>query len=146
MKQITPENKVVESILEIAWHFSSRGINGECCADLSLAEFRALQTTAVTPDCSVQQIGKLLNFTKSGATRIVNRLEKKELVTKIRSAADGRVCCVAPTAAGLELYLSSMQCTSDRLEQALRKVTLAEQEDISKSLNLLANALTSLDK
>lgn len=142
MKQITTPNTVIENILEIAWHFSSRGINGACCADLSLAEFRALQATATTPNCSVQHIGKILDFTKSGATRIVNRLEKQQLVTKIRSAADARVCCVTPTAAGLELLQNAMQCTSDRLEQALLKVTSSEQDSIAKSLNILANALT----
>lgn len=146
MKQITTANTVVENILEIAWHFSSRGINGACCADLSLAEFRALQTTAITPNCSVQYIGRILDFTKSGATRIVNRLEKQQLVTKIRSAADARVCCVTPTPAGLELLQDSMQCTNDRLEQALGKVTPSERDDISNSLNLLASTLTSLDK
>lgn len=146
MKQITTANTVVENILQIAWHFTSRGINGACCANVSFAEFKVLQTTAITPNCSVQHIGNILDFTKSGATRIVNRLEKQKLVTKIRSAADARVCCVAPTPAGLQLLQSAMQCTSDRLEQALLKVTPSERENISNSVNLLASTLTSLDK
>lgn len=146
MKQVIATNTVVESILEIAWQFSARGVDGACCGELSLAEFRALQTAALNPNCSVQQIGKLLDFTKSGATRIVNRLEKQQLVTKIRSAADARVCCVAPTATGVELLQNAMQCTGNRLEQALLKVTPSEQDDISKALTTLASALTSLDK
>lgn len=146
MKQITASTTVSENILEIAWHFSSRGINGACCADLSLAEFRALQTTATTPNCSVQHIGKILDFTKSGATRIVNRLEKQQLVTKVRSTEDARVCCVTPTADGLSLLQDAMQCTNNRLEQALSKLTQSEQKTISSALNLLASALVSLDK
>lgn len=142
MKNIQASSTLVESILEIAWHFSSKGINGACCDNLSLSEFQALKTTAMTPDCSVQEIGKLLGFTKSGATRIVTRLEKQKLVTKHRSAADGRVCCVSPTEAGYALLQTAMECTSDRLEKALANIDASDRENVANALNVLANAVS----
>lgn len=142
MKQVVATTSVVESMLEIAWQFSARGVDGACCGELSLAEFRALQTAAQYPDCSVQQIGKLLDFTKSGATRIVNRLEKQKLVSKVRSAADGRVCCVQPTEHGLNLLQHAKEITGERLGQALSKVSVQEQNSIVHALTTLAKVLS----
>ncbi|WP_290920323.1 MarR family transcriptional regulator [Halodesulfovibrio sp.] len=141
MKQVIATTSVVESMLEIAWQFSARGVDGACCGELSLAEFRALQTAALYSDCSVQQIGKLLDFTKSGATRIVNRLEKQQLVTKVRSAEDGRVCCVQPTENGLDLLQHAKEITGERLGQALSKVSAQEQNSIVHALTTLAKVL-----
>lgn len=85
---------------EIAWQFGPRGINGECCGDLSMPEFRALRKAAVNENCSVRQVAAALDFSKSGATRIVGRLEKKGYVLRRRSTRDRRVCCVSITPAG----------------------------------------------
>ena len=85
---------------EIAWQFGSRGMNGECCGNLSMPEFRVLRKASATEDCSVRQIAASLDFTKSGATRIVGRLEKKGYVLRSRSAEDRRVCFVSITPAG----------------------------------------------
>lgn len=85
---------------EVAWQFGPRGINGECCGNLSMPEFRLLRKTTVTENCSVRQIAASLDFTKSGATRIVGRLEKKGYVLRKRSTEDRRVCLVSITPAG----------------------------------------------
>jgi DNA-binding MarR family transcriptional regulator len=85
---------------EVAWQFGPRGINGECCGNLSMPEFRLLRKTTTTEDCSVRQIAASLDFTKSGATRIVGRLEKKGYVLRKRSTEDRRVCLVSITPAG----------------------------------------------
>lgn len=47
-----------------------------------MPEFIALDKIFNTKNCPVQDIGLALGFTKSGATRIVNRLEKKGYVQK----------------------------------------------------------------
>ncbi|MCK8603738.1 MarR family winged helix-turn-helix transcriptional regulator [Desulfoferrobacter suflitae] len=82
------------ALIEIVWHFGPKGLDGQCCENLSLPEFLALDKVAGTKDCPVQEVGHALGFTKSGATRIVNRLEKKGYVEKVRSDEDARVCCV----------------------------------------------------
>jgi len=73
---------IYNSLQEIAWHFGDHGINGKCCGDLSFVEFMALKKIYEDKDISIQEIGFNLNFTKSGATKIINRLEKKELCNR----------------------------------------------------------------
>ena len=64
---------------EIAWHIGNHGLNGECRGDLSLVEFMALKIACENKDFSIQEIGSTLNFTKSGATRIIDRLERNRV-------------------------------------------------------------------
>jgi MarR family 2-MHQ and catechol resistance regulon transcriptional repressor len=89
---------ISRALIEIAWHFGPKGLNGECCENLTMPEFIALDKISTTSQCAVQDVGYSLGFTKSGATRIVNRLEKKGYVQKIKSHEDARICCVEITA------------------------------------------------
>lgn len=88
------------SLLKIVWKFGPKGLEDECCDSLTLPEFMALEKISTTRDCPVRGAGTPLGFSKSGATRVVGRLEKKGYVVKIRSAEDTRVCCVKITAKG----------------------------------------------
>ncbi|NDV25073.1 MarR family winged helix-turn-helix transcriptional regulator [Desulfovibrio sp. JC010] len=133
--------KALDSVLEIAWHFSSCGVDGDCCEDLSFAEFRALQAAVVNRDCSVQKIGEFLGFTKSGATRIVNRLAKRGLVNKERSAADGRVCCVVPTEKGSSVYNDASVFSDSELQKALARLGESEKYTVIKGLGILVQAI-----
>lgn len=95
--------EIYNYLQEIAWRFGSRGINGECCEDLSFIEFMALKRIIELDEISVQEVGNQLNITKSGATKIINRLDQKGYVTKETSAADGRVCCIRATDNGTQI-------------------------------------------
>jgi DNA-binding MarR family transcriptional regulator len=113
-----PISDIYNSFKEIAWIFGSHGINGECCGDLSFVEFMALKRVYEHADLSIQEIGKSLNFTKSGATRIINRLEEKGYVTRKNSPIDGRVCCVGITDKGLEAVSKIIKNFIAYLEEA----------------------------
>ena len=90
-------------ILELSWHFGDHGFNGECCGDLSLVEFMALKKIQESKNITIQEIGNALNFTKSGASKIIDRLENKGYALRETSSIDGRVCCVNTTAKGIEV-------------------------------------------
>lgn len=96
-------SELSRSLALVAWHFGSKGLNGECCGDLSMPEFIGLDQISSTPNCSVQEVGNYLGFTKSGATRVVKRLEKKGYIKKLKSPEDGRVCCMTLTEKGKEI-------------------------------------------
>lgn len=132
---------ISRSLIQIAWHFGPKGLNGECCEDLTMPEFIALDKVSTTSHCAVQDVGYSLGFTKSGATRIVNRLEKKGYVQKIKSHEDGRVCCVEITKSG-ERVLSS--ANSRYLEQFHTIVAKMPEHLVAETVRLLtamANAL-----
>jgi DNA-binding MarR family transcriptional regulator len=136
-KSSTKISELSRSLIEIAWHFGPKGLNGECCEDISMPEFIALDKVSNTPDCPVQEIGIALGFTKSGATRIVNRLEKKGYVQKMTSPGDARVCCVIITTGGEKVIKDADARYLEKLNQLLAKMPadyIKQTEELVKSM------------
>lgn len=134
-------SELSRSLIEIAWHFGPKGLNGECCDDISMPEFLALDKISNTRDCPVQEIGQALGFTKSGATRIVNRLEKKGYVQKMTSSEDARVCCVVITANGEKVIKDADKRYIEKLNQLFVKMPDTITEKTEELLNSMARAL-----
>lgn len=126
---------------EIAWCFGNHGINGECCGDLSLTEFIALRKVYENSNFSIQDIGTAINFTKSGATRIVDRLESKGYVSRERSPLNRRVCCVIVTAKGTEVVTKTMEKYSAYLEQVLIDLDTPMIDNIKDVLAVLVESV-----
>jgi MarR family transcriptional regulator, organic hydroperoxide resistance regulator len=122
MKNKSEISELSRSMIEIAWHFGPKGLNGECCCNLSLPEFIALDKISTTENCPVQEIGRELGFTKSGATRVVNRLEKKGYVKKCHASEDGRVCCVLITENGKNIIKEADAAYSAKFRELLKKM------------------------
>lgn len=129
------------ALAQIAWHFGPKEPLGECCEDLTMPEFLALDKISVTPDCPVHEIGIVLGFSKSGATRVVNRLEKKDYIRRVRSSEDGRVCCVEITDRGAAALLSAKENYQKRFEKIVKKLPHDTARQIINSISLLAAAL-----
>lgn len=132
---------VYNFLQEIAWHFGNHGISGRCCGNLSLVEFMALKRVYENPDISIQEIGNALNFTKSGATRIINRLEEKGYAKRQNSDIDGRVCCVSITPKGTAMIKSVMLNYTNYLEELLKGLEQKEVENIKDTLEILVKAI-----
>ncbi len=132
---------ISRSLIEIAWHFGPKGLNGECCENLTMPEFIALYKVATSQNCPVQDVGHSLGFTKSGATRVVNRLEKKGYVKKIRSHEDARVCCVEITKSGEKVLLSANFRYKEQFHSLVSKMPGHSLADIVEMLTAMAKAL-----
>lgn len=132
---------IYNSLQEIAWQFGSHGLNGECCEDLSFIEFMALKKVYENAEISVQEIGNYLNITKSGATKITNRLGQKGYVTKKTSAADGRVCCVCTTGKGTEVIKLIIGRYIDHLDQILKDMEPGTINEVKSVLKLLIDSM-----
>ena len=126
---------------EIAWYFGNRGFEEKCCEDLSFIEYMALKTANQNKTISIQDIGNTLNFTKSGATRIIDRLENKGYVIRERSARDGRVCCVSVTEKGIEAISRIMENYTAHLEDVLKEFGPQKIQEIRDTLEFLVNAV-----
>ena len=101
----------------------------------------ALKKVHGNKDFSIQEIGNALNFTKSGATRIVNRLENKGYVVRENSPIDGRICCVSITAKGMEAISRIMENYTAYLEDVLKGFEPQKVEYIRDALEMLVNAV-----
>jgi hypothetical protein len=125
----TDIDAVTRALRDIVWHFGPKGLSGECCANLSMPEFRALETIAGTADCPVQEVGR--------------RLERKGCVVKRRSLADGRVCCLAITPRGRRILRTTDARYSAELEKLLARLPAASVSKVEDALKAVAAALRS---
>jgi len=130
---------------EIAWHFGNHGFEGQCCEDLSLVEFMALKAAYENDNFSIQEIGSALNFTKSGATRIIDRLENKGYVKRERSLTDGRVCCVPVTDKGTQLISKIIKKDTNYVEELLQDLEPQMVDSIKTTLEILIRSLHRRD-
>lgn len=133
-------------IQEIAWRFGANGLKGECSAGLTHPEYWALHIAREHPESSMQEIAQELGFTKSGTSRVIDRLEKKGLVRRIKSPQDGRVCCVEVTRSGKMRVESVMQENESRIAGVLSKIDPAMQQVIGVSMWSFVQAFREEDK
>jgi DNA-binding MarR family transcriptional regulator len=134
-------SELSRSLIEIAWHFGPKGLRGECCNDLTMPEFIALEKVSTTPDCPVQVVGHSLGFTKSGATRIVNRLEQKGFIDKIKSPQDARICCVVITEKGERILRLADSRYMKQFKELLMKMPPKTASEVIRTITGVARAL-----
>jgi len=110
--------QLAELIETMMYSFGTQSMDGECCENITHGEFRALHAALHQEVCTMQDIAQKGLVTKSGATRIVARLEDKGLAYREQDRNDGRVCCVQLTEAGKSI-LSRIE---DRLAQRIKSI------------------------
>jgi DNA-binding MarR family transcriptional regulator len=131
---------VYNSIQDLSWYFGSQGFCGESCfEDLSLIEFMALKKSSENKSITILSIGNKLNITKSGASKIVNRLEKKGYIMRVQSPLDGRVCCVRITEKGKSVIGKIEKEYVGYLENMLKDLDSETVDNIKTSLDILVN-------
>ncbi|MCX6559295.1 MAG: MarR family transcriptional regulator [Candidatus Aminicenantes bacterium] len=132
---------IYDAAQEIALLFGSREINGACCDDLSFVEFMALKKIHEHRTFTIQEIGRALKFTKSGATRIIDRLEDRGYVTRQTSPRDGRVCCVTCSARGTKAISKAAAKYTRFFKAILQEMESEQVEQIRRALKTLALAV-----
>ncbi len=140
MESVSVKNFAV-LIKDIVWHFGAQGLDGQCCVNLSAPEARALRLISGSQLCSMQEIARGLSFSKSGATRVIDRLEKKGLVKRKRSPEDGRVCCVEIAEPGEALIGQIDQENEHQIGKILSKLDPSMQQVVQASLYSLVQAI-----
>jgi len=142
--------QLIGLIENMMYYFGMQSMEGQCCNEnISHGEFRALQAALHQNICTMQDIAKTAVVTKSGATRIVGRLEDKGLANRQQDQKDGRICCVTLTEEGKELLnriedrlLNKMRTILAAMDPAMREILVislcsfvqaAEQQGINGS-------------
>jgi len=119
-------SEIYSLIQDLSWYFGNQGFDGECCEDLSLVEYMALKKVCAIKNITIQEIGAALNITKSGVSKVIDRLEEKDYILREQSSEDGRVCCVKPTEKGL----NAVKKISDRYSEYLMEVLDSIEKDL----------------
>jgi len=91
--------------------------------------------------CPVSAVADDLAIHPSNATRIVERLASAGLVAKCRGTLDRRQVMVTLTTAGQELYDRAMRQRRERVQEAMRGMSLDEREQLVIALSAFADGL-----
>ncbi|MHC1760457.1 MAG: MarR family winged helix-turn-helix transcriptional regulator [Negativicutes bacterium] len=132
---------IYKLIQELSWYFGNQGFNGECCGDLSLVEFMAVKKVHEQANITIQEIGNALNITKSGASKIIDRLENKGYVLRQQSAVDGRICCVGITDKGTEVIAKIVESYTDYVGELIKDFDPTAVDNVKKVLEMLMNSV-----
>lgn len=110
-----------------------------CCHGISMSDYRALHFMRTSKDLTIQGLADSLRLTKSGATRVVNRLEQKRYARRERNTSDGRVCCVYLTKTGASVL--------DHIDGNVMKQARQMLEDVDEAMrDQVLTALRTLDR
>lgn len=108
---------------------------------LTMPQLMSMQTLHMQGPLTVGALAKQMNLTQATVTSILDRLEKKLLITRVRSQEDKRKVLVYPTAEGLSLIKSAPATLQDRLITAFEQMHGWEQSMIISSLERISTVL-----
>ncbi|MBW1794098.1 MAG: MarR family transcriptional regulator [Deltaproteobacteria bacterium] len=91
------------------------------------------------------QIAKLIMVKSSTVTGIVDRLELKGLVTRVRNSPDRRVINIELTEAGRKLAENAPPPIQQRIVDGLKRLPRNDVEQIVQGLNMLTHMLEVQD-
>ncbi len=134
-------SEISRSLIGVAWHFGPNETNDECCGSLTMPEFIALDKISITHECAVQEVGTSLGFTKSGSTKIVNRLEKKGYIKKIKSEKDARYCCLEVSDIGRTILKHANKKYLNQFKNLLKKMPGIDEASATKVINAFGKAI-----
>lgn len=133
--------KIYTLMQDISWYFGNQAFDNDCCENLSLVEYMVLKTVCEFEDITVQQLGIKLNITKSGISKIIDRLEDKKYVLRKKSAEDGRVCCIHATNIGLNIFKKISIEYSNYVMNAVKDLDEKSISELKQNLEILYKAI-----
>lgn len=109
-----------------------------CCHDITMSEFRALKTIEAGDMPTMQDLVDALSVTKSGATRVVDRLEAKGYARRVEDLHDdARFKGVRLTARGTALLQTIAQETIPQRQALLNSIPAAQRQIVLDGLRAL---------
>lgn len=107
---------------------------------MTLAQFRALVTVARSGGILVGDLAEALGIQRSGATRLVDRLEHAGLITRSVRPADRRGVVVRVTVAGENLVHDVMERRRAQIADILAGLSGPERDLVIDGFRLFAEA------
>lgn len=117
----------------------------EAPVDVTLAQHRVLVLLAGRGRLTVGDIAEGLGVNPSNATRICDRLQRLGLVSRTRSAVDGRVVVVDLSSDGVQLLKDVTQRRREEIQQVLDRMTGEEAAQVLDALAVFNRAAGELE-
>lgn len=113
--------------------------------DVTVAQHRVLVVLAARGTQTIGEIASGLGVNPSNATRYCDRLQRLGLVSRTRSAADGRVVRVELTREGQAVLRAVTTRRRQEIERVLSRITPAEAKGVVSALEAFNRAAEEVD-
>ena len=110
--------------------------------DISLDQWMVLGPVWQLESASQKELGEICLKEKTSITRIIDTLEKKNLVVRIADQLDHRIKRIVLTNAGKQLFYDVLPVMEKTREEARKAIS---EDEINTFKNVLRNIITNLD-
>lgn len=115
-----------------------------CCEGLSQRQCAILRTLVAQEGARISDLAASSGITPSAMTRVLERLEVRGLVERVRGAhTDGRAAMVRITVTGRRTRKQLDALMRDRTRQIVDSIPPAKQPEVLKALRILNDAIES---
>jgi DNA-binding MarR family transcriptional regulator len=114
-------------------------------ADLSMAQFRAVGFLRRNAGASLGEVATRVDVTLSAASKLVDGLVTRGLVSREPSPGDRRYVVLSLTAHGEALLASARDATRARLGETLARLPDEDLATVERALELLRGVFESVD-
>ena len=141
----TVEFRVLCSLRRIirAVDIYSRRLNSEF--GLTAPQLICLQAVVSAGNITLSKLTAEVSLSPSTVTGIVDRLEMKGLLKRVRSSEDRRKINLVPSVSGMEIVEKSPSLLQDRLSESLSNLPEDEQVQIAESLERVVHLMEVQD-
>jgi len=109
--------------------------------NVSAPQLNSLVALSENGPLSPSQIAKYIMVKSSTVTGVIDRLEQKGLVRRVRSSRDRRVITIELTDEGAQLALHAPPPIQQKIVDGLKRLLPAQQEQIERNLSMLVHML-----
>jgi DNA-binding MarR family transcriptional regulator len=115
-----------------------------CCDGLSQRQTAILRVLVASEGARLSDLAALSGITPSAMTRVLEKLEARGLVERVRGThSDGRAAVVRITAAGRRTRKLLDQLMRSRTRQIMESIPPKQHKQVLSALELLNNAIES---
>jgi DNA-binding MarR family transcriptional regulator len=115
-----------------------------CCDGLSQRQCAILRTLVAQEGARISDLAASSGITPSAMTRVLEKLEARGLVERIRGAqADGRAAMVRITSVGRQTRKQLDELMRRRTNEIIESISAKERTAVLKALHTLNNAIES---
>jgi DNA-binding MarR family transcriptional regulator len=132
-------SSVVDDVIAFFRMFSSFEREQICCGTVSPAQCVLLQTLSAG-EWDVSSLASHSRVTKGAMTRLVDGLERRGWVSRVKGETDGRRVLVSLTPEGAEEAKRLARLTKKNVDIILERIPKSEREQAIRGLHLLREA------
>jgi len=115
-----------------------------CCGGLSQRQCSILRTLVAREGARISDLAASSGITPSAMTRVLEKLEARKLVERVRGAhKDGRAASVKITAAGRKVRQELDQLMRERTRTIVQAIPAIRRKEVLSALQLLNDVIAS---